>query len=149
MTARPARASIIPALRYRDAAAAIAWLDAAFGFTRHLVVPGEDGSIAHAQLALDGAMIMLGSVRDDDYGRRVRPPGEVGGVNTQAPYVVVGDADALHERAVAAGAQIVMPLEDADHGGRVFSCLDPEGHLWSFGTYDPWSEADGAAGRAP
>jgi uncharacterized glyoxalase superfamily protein PhnB len=37
-----------------------------------------------------------------------------------------------------AGAEIVMEVEDQDYGGRLYSCLDPEGHLWSFGTYDPW-----------
>jgi uncharacterized glyoxalase superfamily protein PhnB len=52
----------------------------------------------------------------------------------------VEDADAHHARAVAAGAEVVADLVDQDYGGRGYSCRDPEGHLWNFGTYDPWSD---------
>ena len=130
---------IIPTLRYHDAAAAIDWLERAFGFTRHLVVPADDGGIAHAQLTLGDGMIMLGSARDDEFGRLQKPPRDVGGVGTASPYIVVPDADAHHARAVAAGAKVVMRLKDEDYGGRGYACLDPEGHLWNFGTYDPWA----------
>ena len=133
-------ASIIPTLRYRDAVAAIDWLCRAFGFARHLVVPGEQGSIAHAQLTCGNGMIMLGSARDDAFGQLQKPP-LAGGVATQSPYIIVADADAHHARAVAAGARVVYPLTDQDYGGRSYSCLDPEGHLWNFGTYDPWRTA--------
>jgi uncharacterized glyoxalase superfamily protein PhnB len=131
-------AAIIPTLRYQDAAAEIAWLCEAFGFERHLVVPGEGGSIVHAQLTFANSMIMLGSVRDDGFGQLQKSPRQVGGVGTQSPYVIVPDADAHYARAVAKGAVIVMPLKDEDYGGRGYSCRDPEGHLWNFGTYDPW-----------
>jgi uncharacterized glyoxalase superfamily protein PhnB len=130
---------IIPTLRYHDAPAAIDWLVEAFGFVRHLVVPGENGTIAHAQLTLGDGMIMLGSASDDGFGRLQKPPRDVGGVGTQSAYVVVPDPDAHHARAVAAGARVVMALEDKDYGGRGYSCLDPEGHLWNFGSYDPWA----------
>jgi len=133
------KAGVIPTLRYRDAAAAIDWLCAAFGFERHLVVPGEHGAIAHAQLTFGNGMIMLGSARDDDFGRLQKPPRDVGGVCTQSAYVVVLDADAHYARAVAAGAEIVIDIKDEDYGGRGYSCRDPEGHLWNFGTYDPWN----------
>src|SRR5690554_1297328 len=112
----PTPAHIIPTMRYRDAAAAIDWLCRAFGFERHLVVPGEDGTIAHAQLTFRNGMIMLGSARDDDFGRLQKTPAEVGGVGTQSPYVIVEDADAHHARAVAAGATVVYPLKDEDYG---------------------------------
>jgi uncharacterized glyoxalase superfamily protein PhnB len=130
--------TVIPAMRYRDANAAIEWLCEAFGFEKHLVVPGENGTVAHAQLSFGNGMIMLGSARDDEFGRRVKPPRETGGIGTQSAYVIVEDADTHHARAKAAGAEIVMEVEDQDYGGRLYSCLDPEGHLWSFGTYDPW-----------
>jgi len=132
---------IIPALRYEDAPAAIAWLGEAFGFTVHLEVPGEkEGQIAHAQLVCGDAMIMLGSSgQGGEFDRLQRPPREVGGVNTQSPYVVVDDVDAHHARAVAAGAEIVMEPADQEYGGRLYMCRDPEGHLWSFGSYDPWA----------
>ena len=130
--------TVIPAMRYRDANAAIEWLCKAFGFERHLVVPGENGTVAHAQLTFGNGMIMLGSAREDEFGQRVNPPREIGGIGTQSAYVIVEDADAHYARAKAAGAEIVMEVEDQDYGGRLYSCLDPEGHLWSFGTYDPW-----------
>lgn len=133
-------ANIIPSLRYHDAAAAIEWLCKAFGFAKHLVVPGENGTIAHAQLVLGQGMIMLGSAGDDEFGRLQKTPRDVGGVGTQSPYVVVADPDAHHARAVAAGAKVVMPIEDKPYGGRGYGCLDPEGHLWNFGSYDPWQK---------
>ncbi len=133
------RANIVPTLRYRDAASAIEWLCRAFGFEKHLVVPGEGGTIAHAQLTLGNGMIMVGSARDDAFGKLQKTPADVGGVGTQSSYVIVPDADAHHARAVAAGARVVYPLKDEDYGGRGYSCLDPEGHLWNFGTYDPWA----------
>jgi len=128
---------IIPAMRYRNAPAAIDWLCRAFGFEQHLVVPGPDGSIAHAQLTFGNGMIMLGSARDDEFGRLMAVPPRRGPV-TQSPYVIVADADAHYARAKAAGAEIVMDITDEDYGGRGYSARDPEGHLWNFGTYDPW-----------
>jgi uncharacterized glyoxalase superfamily protein PhnB len=130
--------TVIPTMRYRDANAAIEWLCKAFGFEKHLVVPGENGTVAHAQLSFGNGMIMLGSAREDEFGQWVKPPRETGGIGTQSAYVIVEDADAHHARAKLAGAEIVMEVEDQDYGGRLYSCLDPEGHLWSFGTYDPW-----------
>lgn len=101
-------------------------------------MPGDTGAIAHAQLTFGNGMIMLGSVRDDAFDKLQKPPRQVGGVGTQSPYIVVDDADAHFRRAVAAGAEIVMDIEDQPYGGRSYSCKDPEGYLWSFGTYDPW-----------
>ena len=130
-------AVIIPALRYRDSPAAIEWLCRAFGFETHLVVPGPNGTIAHAQLTFGNGMIMLGSARDDEFGRLMTVPTARGPV-TQSPYVIVADADSHYARAKAAGAEIVMDIKDEDYGGRGYSARDPEGHLWNFGTYDPW-----------
>src|SRR6476659_8376773 len=107
--------SVIPTMRYRDAPAAIDWLCRAFGFERHLVVPDEAGGIAHAQLTFGNGMVMLGSQRDDDFGKLQKTPAEVGGIGTQSAYVIVADADAHHARAVAAGATVVYPLFDADY----------------------------------
>jgi uncharacterized glyoxalase superfamily protein PhnB len=136
--ARNTRATVIPCLRYRDAPAAIEWLCQTFGFERQLVVPNEDGTVAHAQLSFGNGMIMLGSVLDTEFGRLMKQPDEIGGAETQSAYVIVSDADALYARAKAAGAKIVMEIKDEDYGGRGFTCCDLEGHLWNFGTYDPW-----------
>ncbi|MDQ6639509.1 MAG: VOC family protein [Pseudomonadota bacterium] len=139
-TPAPLRSSVIPAMRYRDAPAAIEWLCRVLGFEKHLVVPGPDHTIAHAQLMLGGGMLMLGSAENgSEYGTRIRQPDEIGGFETQSAYVVVADADAVHGRAKAEGWSIVIDIKDEDYGGRGFSCLDPEGRLWNVGTYDPWA----------
>lgn len=135
--------SIIPTLKYQDAETAIDWLCRAFGFEKHLVVPGESGVIEHAQLTLGDGMIMLGSVRDTPLDELQKTPRAVGGVVTQSPYVVIGDVDGHFRVAVAAGAEIIMEPEDQGYGGRLYSCRDPEGHLWHFGSYDPWSSSSG------
>lgn len=133
------RSTIMPTMRYRDAHAAIEWLCTVLGFTRHAVYPGPDNTVGHAELTLNGGMIMLGSQKDDAYGKGFKSPREVGGVETRSVYVVVKDADAVYARAEAAGAQIVRPLQNTDYGSREFSLRDPEGHSWSVGTYDPWA----------
>ena len=131
-------ATVIPCLRYRDAKAAIEWLCNAFGFEKHAVYEGLDGSIMHAELKFGNGMIMLGSQSDTPFAKLQKQVSEVGGVGTQSPYLIVTDADAHHAQALAAGATIVLPLKTEDYGGRGYSCLDPEGNLWNFGTYDPW-----------
>lgn len=132
------KSMIMPALRYQDAPAAIEWLCNVLGFERHAVYPGPDGTIGHAELTLDGGMIMLGSQKDDEYGRIFKSPKELGGFETCSRYVVVPDADAVYQRARAAGATIVRPIEDTHYGSREFGAKDPEGHTWTIGTYDPW-----------
>ena len=125
-------------MRYKDAPAAIEWLCKAFGFEKHLVVPGPNGTIAHAQLTFGNGMIMLGSGQDNEYGRLLKFPKEIGGAVTGGGYVIVTDADAHYARAKAAGAEIVIDIKDEDYGGRDYTCRDPEGYLWTFGTYNPW-----------
>lgn len=129
---------MVPCLRYRDAPAAIEWLCATFGFEKQLVVPNEDGSIAHAQLAYGNGMIMLGSIFDTEFGRLMKQPSEIGNTVTQSSYLIVHDADLVYGRALEAGARILLDIKDEDYGGRGFTCSDPEGHIWSIGTYDPW-----------
>ena len=138
MSSNESRAMIIPTMRYHDAASAIEWLCEAFGFVRHLVVPGENGKIVHAQLTLGNGMIMLGSSEEDEYGELVKPLANVDSPCTQSPYIVVKDIDALYEKAQAAGAIIEIELKEEDYGGKVFSCRDPQGQLWNFGSYNPW-----------
>ena len=133
--------TVIPGLRYRDAPAAIEFLCRAFGFKKHLVVPGPDNTIMHAQLTLGAGMVMLGSVaRDSEWGTLIRQPDDIGLAETQAPYLVVANIDAHYRRAQAAGATIVFPLEQQEYGGKLYTCRDPEGHLWSIGSFDPWKE---------
>jgi uncharacterized glyoxalase superfamily protein PhnB len=130
--------TIMPALRYRDAPAAIEWLCNILGFAKHAVYPGPDNTIGHAELTLGGGMIMLGSAKDDAYGRRFKTPAELGDMETRSAYIVVPDAEAVYARAKAAGATIVREIQDTDYGSREFTVKDPDGHTWSVGTYDPW-----------
>ena len=134
-----AYSTIMPTLRYRDARAAIDWLCNVLGFTRHAVYDGPDNTVGHAELTLKGGMIMLGSRKNDEYGRGFKSPGELGGAETRSTYVVVTDADEVYTRAQAAGAPVVRPLQNTDYGSREFTIKDPEGHSWSVGTYNPWA----------
>ncbi|WHZ18754.1 MAG: hypothetical protein OJF55_000903 [Rhodanobacteraceae bacterium] len=138
--ARNTVATVIPSLRYRNAPAMIDWLCKAFGFEQHAVY--ADGDVVHhAQLTFGHGMIMLGSTANDSaWNSRMVQPDETGGRETQACYVVVADCAAHYARAQAAGAEIVDALEARDYGGSGYSARDPEGHLWSFGDYDPWAE---------
>ncbi len=140
MPAKDTVATVISCLRYRDAPAAIDWLQRAFGFEPQLVVPDAHGGIAHAQLRFGNGMVMLGSMHDDEFGKLMAHPDEIGGRETQCAYLIVEDADAAYASAKAAGAKIVTDIKDEDYGGRGFSCRDLEGHLWNLGTYDPWRE---------
>lgn len=128
--------SIFPALRYRDAAAALDWLKKAFGFEEKSVHRGDDGTVHHAELRHGTGLIMFGQHREDGWlGGEAPEPLR----STVSLYVVVPDPDAHHARAKAAGATIVRELTDEDYGSREYSARDPEGNLWSFGTYDPYA----------
>ena len=116
--------NIYPFMRFADADAGIAWLAEAFGFEEHAVYRGEDGGVMHAELSLGPGMIMLGH-------------GDPLDQTQHGVYVAVEDADAHYERAKAAGAEITRELEDTPYGSREYTAKDPEGHVWSFGTFQP------------
>jgi uncharacterized glyoxalase superfamily protein PhnB len=136
-TTTPGTTTKSPALytgmRYNDAPAAIEWLGKAFGFVSQFVVPGPNGTIAHAQLTLGDALIMIGTGRPDGV---MSVPKDIGAV-TQSLYFCVDDLDSYYARAMAAGAEVVIDLHDTEYGSREFTVRDPEGHVWGFGTYDP------------
>ncbi|HWE18755.1 MAG TPA: VOC family protein [Hyphomicrobiaceae bacterium] len=126
------------ALRYRDVAEAVEWLCTAFGFEKQTVLTDDAGATVFAQLTFGHAMFMLAPVRDTVIDKLMKQPDEIGGAETQSGYYVVDDADAHCARAKAAGATVILDVEDDDFGGRGYTCRDPEGHIWTFGTYDPW-----------
>ncbi len=140
MNASQAQSAVIPTLRYSDGQAAIEWLCKAFGFEKNLVVPDKSGAIAHAQLTFGNGMIMLGSANNNDFSKLVKSPSESGGIGSQSVYIVVPNVDAHHAKAIEARAEIVIAIKDEDYGGRGYSCRDPEGHIWNFGSYNPWAK---------
>jgi uncharacterized glyoxalase superfamily protein PhnB len=124
--------SVWPVLAYRDARGAIDFLAKAFGFEERACYALEDDAnvVVHAEMRWpDGGGIMFGTAGRDDSPFGQRAPGN------DSVYVVCDDPDALFERATAAGAEVVRDLRDEDYGSRGFTVRDPEGNLWSFGTY--------------
>jgi uncharacterized glyoxalase superfamily protein PhnB len=120
-----------PIVSYEDAAAAIEWLKQAFGAEEVGVHKDDDGKVVHMELSFEGAIVMGGSRGIGELAGRVQSGGPA------FVYLIVADPDAHHERARAARAEIVIPLRDEDYGSRGYSALDPEGNVWSFGTYRP------------
>ena len=149
--ATDSRSTVIPALRYRDAHAAIEWLKRAFGFTVQALHEGPGNTVAHAQLVLSNScgrgMIMLGSaVNEGEWAKQMVLPSAVGSRSTASIALIVPDATEMYASALAAGAEIFMKLEEMPYGGKAFGCKDPEGHVWSIGEYDPWAHSLAAAG---
>jgi uncharacterized glyoxalase superfamily protein PhnB len=129
--------NLMPLMRYRDLAAAMSWLEQAFGFEKQIAVSDSDGEVIYGQMTYRGSLIMMGAVRDTDLDKLMRQPDEVGGVETQSCYIVVDDADAHYVHALETGADVVLDIKSDGLGRRGYSCRDPQGHIWNFGTYNP------------
>ncbi|MDQ8698063.1 VOC family protein [Hyphomicrobium sp. LHD-15] len=129
--------NLMPLMRYRELAEAMSWLEQAFGFEKQIAVSDNDGEVIYGQMTYRGSLIMMGAVRDTDLDKLMRQPDEVGGVETQSCYIVVDDADAHYVRSLDAGADIVLDIKSDGLGRRGYSCRDPQGHIWNFGTYNP------------
>jgi uncharacterized glyoxalase superfamily protein PhnB len=126
---------LYPAQRYADARAAIRWLCEAFGLEEQVVYAGPGDTIAHAQLTLNGAVLMLGSAREGG-PYPAKTPQQLGGI-TGSIDVYVADPAAHAARARAAGARITLEPYDTDYGSREYSAYDCEDYWWTFGTYRP------------
>ena len=129
------RLTVIPVLPYRDVRAAIAFLTSAFGFAEKASYRAPDGSIMHAELTLGNGMVLLDALKETGFSRLLARPDEAGGV-TMSVYCVVTDADIHFAHASGAGAEIVRAPVTRDYGGRDYTAKDPEGHVWTFGTYE-------------
>ncbi len=138
-TPQPSVPRLYPALSYDEPGLAIEWLEKAFGFEAGMVSRDEEGKIVHAELSLGDATVMLGSAQPDRGW--LSPRGQGGSVN-QTLYVALDDPDRHHDVARAAGAEIVIDPADTDYGSREYTARDLEGHVWSFGTYRPGTDAD-------
>jgi uncharacterized glyoxalase superfamily protein PhnB len=120
--------TVCPYLYYRDVAAAIRWLEGAFGMRTRLTMPGAGGTVMHAELELGDGLVMLGPASD---AQGSRSPSELPAVN-QSLYVYVQDVDAHFARARAAGAKILSEPIEMFWGDRFYAAADCEGHRWSF-----------------
>lgn len=116
-------------LRCDDPVAVIDWLIESLGFVetaRHV----QDDQVVHAELLWpEGGGVMLGQSGRGPDDPHAAPTG------SGLAYVVTSDSAAVHARARAAGATIVMDLHTTDYGDRTFSARDPEGNVWSVGQY--------------
>ena len=125
-------AAVWPIFAFRDARAAADFLVGAFGFELRAIYARDDDPsvVEHGELRWPlGGGVMFGTAGKDDGPFGSRLPGN------DSVYVVCDDPDALFSRATSAGAEVVRELKDEDYGSRGFSVRDPEGNLWSFGTY--------------
>ena len=134
---------IIPTLSYRDAPKAIEWLCEAFGFEKKEVHTDDEDIVQHAELTLGNVMIMVSSTgRGSPFENVTQHPFEAEKRVTQSPYIILSEEDIEdhYKKAKANKAQIFYALQEEEYGGRNYSCFDLEGHLWHFGTYDPWEK---------
>ena len=121
---------ISPLLFYRDARAALDFLERAFGFETRMVVDDGQGGVIHSESVFLGHVVMVCGPPPGTYAS----PLDLGGRRTGSVHVQLHDGlDGLCERARAGGATIEREPADQPYGDRVFTCLDPEGHSWSFG----------------
>jgi uncharacterized glyoxalase superfamily protein PhnB len=126
-------------IAYEDAGAAIDWLTGAFGFTEHGPrYTMEDGTIGHAELELDGQILMIATPnREYESPKRHRETCDAARRWLDNPWVidgvlvVVDDLDAHHARALDAGANVIRPPEEGPEG-RLYTAEDLEGHRWMF-----------------
>jgi uncharacterized glyoxalase superfamily protein PhnB len=129
--------AIVPTIPYRDALAMAEWLCAAYGFEKRAVTSAND-ELRYAQLAFGDHVVMVVRAQESNLERLVVHPDQIGGAETQACYLVVSDIEAHYARAIANGAEIVFGIEGPEGGDRRYASRDREGHIWLFGTYNPY-----------
>jgi len=121
---------VMPMLVCRDVSAAIDFCKAAFGAVELVRRPGPDGAVAHAAITIGGAMIMIEAEWPTLASRAPQPDGS----SPVVVFVYVEDVDKVVERAVAAGAKVVLPVKNQFWGDRTGRIMDPSGHVWTIAT---------------
>ena len=125
-----ARSALTSAICYRDSRAALAWLEAAFGFELVMLIEDADGAVAHSEMSFGDSLVMVGNEWSADH----KSPASIAGKNTQTVHIhLETDINAHCDRARAAGAEILMEPEDQSYGDRTYRCRDLEGHIWTIG----------------
>jgi PhnB protein len=121
---------VMPMLVCRDAAAAIDFCKTTFGAAELVRRPGPDGTVAHAALTIGAAMIVIEAELPTLASRAPQPDGS----SPVVIYVYVEDVDTVMERAVAAGARVLLPVKNQFWGDRTGRIVDPSGHVWTIST---------------
>ncbi|MGW8257557.1 MAG: VOC family protein [Thermoguttaceae bacterium] len=142
MSNRPAKPDnmpwLTPCLTVKDADAAVAFYEKAFGFTKRFSMPGPDGRTAHAEVAWRDGLFMIGPECADHSSKS---PATTGVRPSSSLYVYCDDVDALFNRAKAAGAAVETPPKEMFWGDKVCMLTDPDGYRWWFATnvadFDP------------
>jgi len=125
-----ATSAYIAAVYYEDPAAALDWLEKAFGFETTMRVIDSSGTVVHAEMEIAGSRVMIGPSGWSDFARS---PKTQSGANTQSIHVDVPDVEAHFTNTQKAGGRIVEDLRDQFYGARTYRAADPEGHVWNFG----------------
>jgi uncharacterized glyoxalase superfamily protein PhnB len=125
--------SVTPGLMVEDVDAALSFYSQAFGAITTFKIPGIDGKTEHAQIKLGDSTVMVALYHPSDRKDELKPPKKLGGTPGSLNYAVE-DVDAVFQRAVAAGAQIMMPVKNQFWGDRWGMLQDPFGHQWGIGT---------------
>jgi PhnB protein len=142
MSNRPAKPGnmpwLTPCLTVKDADAAAAFYEKAFGFEKRFSLPGPDGRTGHAEIAWRDGLVMIGP---ECAKEKCKSPATTGQRPSSSIYVYCDDVAALFQRATAAGAVVETPLQDMFWGDRVCTLVDPDGYRWNFATnvadFDP------------
>jgi PhnB protein len=123
--------SVTPYLIIRDASRAIEFYKKAFGAVELMRFPGPGGKVMHAEIKIGDSPIMLA---DEAPERGHKSPQTLGGTPVGIAIYIEG-VDAVFNRAVAAGAKVVMPVKDQFYGDRSGTLTDPFGHQWTLATH--------------
>ena len=129
---------MIPATRYLDCEAALAFLKNVLGLTEYAVYRDDKGAIQHAQMVAGAGMMMFGPPNPGPFDAYMADPATIGGRVTASIYVVIDDVAGHYKHVTGKSAKVLLPLKSEDYGGQSFTVADPEGHVWTFGDYDPW-----------
>ncbi len=119
--------TINPVVHYRDLAAGARFLVDSFGFVQHQAHQDDDGTVQYVELSLNGAPLGLGPLTE----------GSMFDTGPAVVYISLDEVDTMHQRAAAAGAEVLMAPTDQNYGSRDFVAKDHEGNVWCFGTFQP------------
>ncbi|CAN5121611.1 VOC family protein [soil metagenome] len=125
------KAAFYPEVLLVDAGAGMDWLERTLGFERKEEHRDDDGNVVHAEMRLDGAVVMLASAGVGREPFASMPAG------VAVTYCAIDRVEELHKRAQEAEVDIALELTETDYGSADFTVRDPEGNLWAFGTYRP------------